>query len=363
VSPLYSALSRIFPTRRKSVAIPRRVVLILPCCIGDVVLGTAVLRALRRAYPDAHITWAVGSWSHDAIARHPDLNGMLDTGHSALPVKSPGTFWHFVRQLRAGDFDLAVSLIRSPLMSLAVALSGIPVRAGVDSAGRGFGYNIRADVNPASERHEAEIYLDVARALGINTEGCYASTPPHSEDLAAARAAVASLNIEGPFAVINPAGGSNPGMVLDAKRYPPHGLSVIARGLQANGLPVIVTAGPNDGLLVDALQREMDAPLPTLVGRLTLSQIGALASLSGVYIGNDTGLTHLAAASGAKTVMLMGPSSPHRYAPFTPSSLALWKPADIPVQGVVSGAPHDWEWSHDGITPEDALAEILRFIG
>lgn len=362
MSLLYSFLSRIFPTRRRLTAVPRRVVLILPCCIGDVVLGTVVLRALRRAYPDAHITWAVGSWSQNAIARHPDLNEILDTGQTALPVKSPGDFWHFVGQLRGGDFDLAVSLIRSPLMSLAVALSGIPVRAGVDSAGRGFGYNVRVAIDPSTERHEAEIYLDVARALGVDTGGCYANTPPHPEDLEAARAAVASLNIDGPFAVINPAGGSNPGMVLDAKRYPTHGLSVITRGLQASGLQVILTAGPKDGLLVEALQREMGESLPALVGKLTLSQIGALASLARVYIGNDTGLTHLAAASGAKTIMIMGPSSPKRYAPFTPNSRALWKPADVPVQGVVSGAPRDWEWSRDGITPEDALAAILRFI-
>lgn len=247
-------------------------------------------------------------------------------------------------------------------MSLAVALSGIPVRAGVDSAGRGFGYNVRTPINPVDERHEAEIYLDVARALGIDTVSSYANTPPHPEDMKAAQASLAALNIEGPFAVINPAGGSNPGMVLDAKRYPPQGLSMIARGLQANGLQVIVTAGPNDDLIVEALQREMDAPLPALVGKLTLSQFGALASLARVYIGNDTGLTHLAAASGAKTVMLMGPSSPKRYAPYTPDSIALWKPVALPVQGVVSGAPYDWNWERDGIAPEEALASILRFM-
>jgi ADP-heptose:LPS heptosyltransferase len=362
VSPLYSILSRLFPALRQPFPVPRRVVLILPCCIGDVVLSTAVLCSLRRAYPDAHIIWAVGSWSRDAIARHPDLNGTLDTGPAALPVKTPGGFWRFVRQLRAGNYDLAISLIRSPLMSLAVALSGIPVRAGVDSAGRGFGYNVRAAVDPATERHEAEIYLDVARVLGIEAGGCYAATPPHPDDLAAARRTLESLQISGPFAVINPAGGSNPGMVLDAKRYPPHGLSVIARGLQANGLKVVIVAGPKDGPIVEALQREMDAPLPALAGALTLTQTGALASLANVYIGNDTGLTHLAAASGAKTVMLMGPSSPKRYAPFTLNSLAVWKPADVPVQGVVSGAPRDWDWSHDGIPPEEALAAILQFI-
>jgi ADP-heptose:LPS heptosyltransferase len=134
------------------------------------------------------------------------------------------------------------------------------------------------------------------------------------------------------------------------------------RGLQAKGLQIVIVAGPKDGEIVEALHREMNVRLPAFVGKLTLNQIGALASLAHVYIGNDTGLTHLAAASGAKTVMLMGPSSPKRYAPFAPNSIALWKPITVPARGVVSGAPPDWDWARDGISPEDALAEILRFI-
>jgi ADP-heptose:LPS heptosyltransferase len=290
------------------------------------------------------------------------LTDIIDTGPQALPVKSFNGFWRFVRQLRGGNYDLAVSLIRSPLMSLAVWLSGIPIRAGIDSAGRGFGYNVRAPVDPVVERHEAEIYLDAARQLGIATEDCFANVPPHPDDVLTAQSAVTSLNIKGPFAVINPAGGSNPGMVLDAKRYPPDRLNVIVRGLQAKGLQIVIVAGPKDGEIVEALQCEMDVRLPAFVGKLTLNQIGALTSLAYVYIGNDTGLTHLAAASGAKTVMLMGPSSPRRYAPFAPNSIALWKPITVPARGVVSGAPPDWDWARDGISPEDALAEILRFI-
>lgn len=341
-----------------------RIVLILPCCIGDVVLATAMLHALRRGYSSSEITWAVGSWSRAVIERHPDLDSVLDTGRSALPVKSMGGFWRFVRQLRAGHFDMAISLVRSPLMSLAVGLSGVPVRAGLDSGGRGFGYNVRVGVDPKQERHEAEIYLDVIRALGVNTSGCLARVPVHADDHLAAQQALDALGIRQPFAVVNPAGGENPGMTLSVKRYPPEGLAVIIRGLQERGLNVVLVAGPNDGVLVSAVQSQIKRkrPLPELVGTLSIRQIGALASLSQVYIGNDTGLTHLAAASGAATVMLMGPSSPLRYAPFTENSLALWKPAPVPVQGVVAGAPVGWSWQRDGIEPEDALAAILQFI-
>src|SRR5262245_2406228 len=123
--PRYTLLSRLIHTRPVPPQVGRAV-LILPCCIGDVVLGTAVLKALRTRYPDAHIAWAVGSWSKAAVENHDLLDSILDTGPDALPVRTPGGMLRFVRQLRAGHYDLAVSLVRSPLMSAAVALSGIP---------------------------------------------------------------------------------------------------------------------------------------------------------------------------------------------------------------------------------------------
>ena len=81
-----------------------------------------------------------------------------------------------------------------------------------------------------------------------------------------------------------------------------------------------------------------------------------------LYIGNDTGLTHLAAASGGKTVMVFGPSDPRRYAPFTDDSLALWKPYDL--QGGVGEDVHrDWDWVRDGIDVDTAFAQIQEFLG
>src|SRR5688572_1983202 len=113
----YPILSRLFPTRPAPFT-PQRIVLVLPCCIGDVVLATATLQALRRGYPDAHITWAVGSWSKPAVEHHDLLDAVLDTGNDALPVRTPGGFWRFTRQLRDGHYYLLVSLVRSPLMSV-----------------------------------------------------------------------------------------------------------------------------------------------------------------------------------------------------------------------------------------------------
>jgi ADP-heptose:LPS heptosyltransferase len=95
---------------------------------------------------------------------------------------------------------------------------------------------------------------------------------------------------------------------------------------------------------------------------LSFGEIAALARGARLYIGNDTGLTHLAAAAGAKTVMILGPSDPNRYAPFAPDSLALWKPAALPGGGVAAGAPTDWDWARDGISVDEAEQQIRAWL-
>ncbi len=358
---IYTVLSRLLPTRAAP-RNPRRVVLILPCCIGDVVLATATLAALRRGYPDAHITWAVGSWSKGAVEGHPMLDAILDTGAEALPVRSPRGLLRFARQLRAGHYDLAVSLVRSPLMSAAVWLSGIPSRTGLDSAGRGFGYNVRAPVDPNQPRHEADIYLDVARALGLDVSGCRANVPVREQNQVLSL--LEGQGVRQPFIVVNPAGGRNPGMVLDMKRWPPGNFAALADRLAKQlGAQVVLVGGPDDDLLLVSVADAMKTPALRLAGKLSFGQIAALASLARMYVGNDTGLTHLAAAAGAKTIMILGPSDPERYSPFAPDALALWKPTLVPYGGVAAGAPADWDWSRDGISVDDAEQQIRAWLG
>lgn len=341
-----------------------RIVLILPCCIGDVVLATATLKALRQGFPQSHITWAVGSWSKAAIEHHDLLDAVLDTGPAALPLRSPGQFWRFVQQLRAGQFDIAVSLVRSPLMSLAVLLSGIPQRAGLDSGGRGFGYNIRAPIDPRQPRHEADIYLDVARALGLNTTGCYANVPVTEQSRREVEILLAEQRTAQPYLIMNPAGGRNPGMIMDSKRWPVENFAQLGDRLAAQlGIKsILLVAGPDDKSLLDAVTKSMRTPALSFAGVLSFTQIAALASGATLYIGNDTGLTHLAAAAGAKTVMILGPSDPARYAPFAPQSIAIWKRAPLHQAGVSAGAPQDWDWARDGVGVDETETRILEFL-
>ncbi len=342
---------------------PARIVLILPCCIGDVVLATATLAALRRGYPDAHITWAVGSWSKAVVEHHPLLNEVLDTGAGASPVDTPSAILKFANTLRAGKYDLVVSLVRSPKMSAAVALSGIPTRAGLDSNGRGLGYNIKAKIDPDQPRHEAEIYLDVPRALGLDVSDMRANIPVNDADRVSIQGKLARAGVSRRYIVVNPAGGRNPGMTFDAKRYPPEKLADLAMLLAlARNAQIVAIGGKQDQPLLDAVASALPSPPAQFAGTLSFGEIAALAADALLYIGNDTGLTHLAAAAGGKTAMIMGPTDPRRYAPFAEKAIAVWKPATVSDRGVSSGALKDWDWDRDGISVEDAETQIEAFL-
>lgn len=341
---------------------PKRILIILPCCIGDVIMATASLSALRRAYPKAHIAWMVGGWSKNAILNHAHLNAIVDLGSNDTSRKLMLTLPRVVNLIRAGKYDLLVSFVRSPVISLAALASGVPIRAGLDSGGRGFGYTVKAKVDPDVPRHEADIYLDVVRALDIKTTTPFANVAVLDADREAVRDRLDAAGIAGKYLVVHPGGGQNPGMTLDAKRYPPDKLAALANRLAAKlDAAVVVIGSPKDQALVDAV-REALIPHHAPFTNLSFGQIAALAAGSALYIGNDTGMTHLASAAGAKTVAIFGPSDPKRYAPFGKDVLTLWRSTDVGSRGVAGGAPVEWDWDRNGISVEDAEKQILDWL-
>lgn len=346
-----------------TVTSPARLLIIQPCCIGDVVMATAALDALRRAYPQARIAWLIGAWSRPALEGHPWIDALIDCGPGALPG-----ILTTARLIRAERPDLLVSFVRSPRMSAAALLSGVRMRAGLDSAGRGFGYTVRARIDPAERRPEAEIYLDVVRALGIDPPGARTFVPVAETDAAAVATRLRADGLTGDYLVVHAGGGRNPGMMMAVKRYPPDRLADLAarlaRRLQA---AVIVIGAADDAAAVAGLRaaiRAADVSALAYAGEFSFGQIGALAAGARLYLGSDTGLTHYAAAAGARTVALFGPSDPIRYAPYSDHALALWKPTARIGSGGVSGGPvADWDWDRDGISVDEAEARIVAWMG
>ena len=277
-----------------------------------------------------------------------------------LPQRSPRQLLRLARQLREGRYDLVLSLTRSPLVSLAVGLSGIPLRAGLDSGGRGLGYNLRVPLDPAQVRQEAEIYLEVAGALGLNVNGCQANVPVREALWPEIRQRLLAAGIDPErYTLLLPAGGSNPGMTLTQKRWPPQHYAQLARQL---GTDIVLVGGPEDSAILAAVSEQLSGPFLSLAAELSFAGIALLARRARVAVGNDSGLTHLAAAAGARTVAIFGPSDPRRYAPFSPGVLVLWRPGPLQASGVNVGSMPGWNWQQHGIGADEVCARVLDFL-
>lgn len=315
------ALRPFFRAPRDPLVAPRRILIFRRCCLGDVLMTTPLLAALTAAYPEAQISYAVGKWSAAALIGHSELHAII-----RLPEHPGWRDWvRIVGRLRRERCDLALLPERSPLPALAAALAGIPHRVGLDSAGRGFALTVRVPV-PAL-RHETDLALDLARALGLPTP----ERRPRFRPSAAARAEVAALlagrGVRQPLFVTHPGGGANPGVTMDTKRWPPERFARVGAALLARhgGTLAIVGAAGDAGAVAATLAA---APTGTLDlgGALNLDQLGALCERAALYLGNDAGTAHLAEACGAPTVIVFGPTDPVQYGPTDGIGEAVWDP-------------------------------------
>src|SRR5437588_3529770 len=118
LSAVLTTLERIVDVVQEAPALPvapRRLVVLKSCCLGDVLLATPLLAALRRAYPRAHLVAGVGRWARPALLNNPDLDGLLDLESVGLGRLRPAASTRVAPRLRAWCFGLAPLLDRTPL--------------------------------------------------------------------------------------------------------------------------------------------------------------------------------------------------------------------------------------------------------
>ncbi len=301
------------------------ILVIKPCCIGDLILATPAIGQLRKGLPHAKIVVATGAWSKVVLIDNPDVDEIIDLGQVGVGSKVRlKEYLSLASNLKNKHFQLCLVFDRSPLVSLLPLLAGVPVRAGLDSKGRGFSLNVRV---PATEgKHEAELYLDIVRSLGIvvNQPQLRFCLPDSSLKWAREQ-----LRPElGPLVVLQAGGGVNPGASMFEKRWPLERYSELAGLFIKRGYRIVAIGDQSDREAAGRLKRLHDngtEKVIDLAGQTTLGQLGAALSMSSVYVGNDSGPTHLAAAVGTPVVAIFGPSRPESYAPYTKDTRIIYK--------------------------------------
>jgi heptosyltransferase I len=279
---------------------PRRIVIIKPSALGDIIHALPVLSALRGRFPDAHIAWVVNRTYQGLLQGHPDLNAVLpfdrglakrDAIHAAM------SYWEFFRLLRREKFDLAIDLqglFRSSLMMLA---TGARRRVGLSSGREGSQW-CYTDTVPGAElrgMHAVDRYWLMAQAFGAG-DLPRRFTIPISE-AAHAWAEQMLCNCPRPWVAVGV------GARWMTKRWPAEHYATLLRKAQDRfeGTAIFV-GGPDESEAARQVARRLRAHTLELTGRTSLPQLSAVLSRADVMIANDTGPLHLAAALGRPVV-------------------------------------------------------------
>jgi lipopolysaccharide heptosyltransferase II len=316
------------PFIQRAISHPRSIVLIKPCCIGDLIMTTPLLEVIHHNYPDAHITYVAGTWSKSIPEHHPAVHTVIDCGTMGIPgCYGLKDYMKMVRLLRRQHFDLAFVLDRSPMLTLLPWLAGVPRRVGPDSLGRGFSLTDRVPVSTSRDhlQHQADIYLDLARVLKLTINQPRMRFVPTAEERQGIQSSTRTR------VAVFAGGGSNPGMELTAKRWPLERYREIVRRLvQILGVQVLLIGGREDGVLNEKLLEGLDAPTGSVInlaGQTSFGQTAAQIEACALFIGNDSSPMHLAAAVGTPVIAIFGPTSPTEYGPYPlsdPKHIAIW---------------------------------------
>jgi heptosyltransferase-1 len=287
----------------------RRLLLIKPSSLGDIVHAMPTLAALKSRFPEASVTWVVKRQWAGLVERIEGVDQIvpLDTGLRGWLSKVPS--------LRAGHFDLVIDLQGLFRSGLLAWLSGSPRRVGLATGREGspLFYTERVPV-AMSRLHAVDRYLLVAAALG-------ATRPPvplfrfraRDADQLAVRRLLQREHVpsDRPWVAMNVSAR------WPTKRWPVDSFAQAADSLAREGLgPVVLIGGRSDQEDAARVRSLMRTESVDFTGQTEVGLLPTLLQQAAVLVTNDSGPMHIAAAVGTPVVALFGPTDPMRTGPY-----------------------------------------------
>lgn len=285
----------------------------MPNWIGDAVMATPALGALRRGFPRAEITAVAVPLVHELLAHHAHLDRSIRYDSGSRHAGLRGSL-EMVRLLRAEGFNLAVLFPNGFDAALMAWLAGVPRRVGYARDARGLLLTSAVPL-PGEPLHQAASYLRIVQAALPTPLGCDPAglEPTLMLEAADHEAAASLLDSALPRSLV----GICPGAVYGpAKRWLPRRFAEVADRLaDRHGVAVAIFGGAEERGIADQVASAMRHPSLVLAGRATLRQSMAILSRCRLLVCNDSGLMHVAAALGVPVVAVFGPTDPRATAP------------------------------------------------
>jgi lipopolysaccharide heptosyltransferase II len=275
--------------------------------IGDMILSTPALKAIKKAMPHSKLV-VLASYSNCAvILNNPYIDEIVVYDHTGSLFRKIGV----IRRLRCYRFDLAIDPYPDYELRTAIIafLSGAKIRVGYNSHGREVFFNVQTPkIN--DKKHFVDITADVLKPLGVATED---KRPEYFLTDVEREWAKNWLNKKG--VGTKPLVGLHPGAYYESQRWPLDRFAELANHLvKRRHLDLIVFGGPNDEKLIDQLLSMVDEKILTYVGT-DLRRFVALLSCCRTLICNNSGPLHMAVATNTSTISFMGPTDKDRWMP------------------------------------------------
>jgi lipopolysaccharide heptosyltransferase II len=285
----------------------KRVLVVRLRSIGDTVLTTPSLIALRRALPDAQIDVLLEPWIAPLLEGFDVVDNVL-TVHDGL-VGRLRTAW----ELRGRDYDAVLNLHGGTTATMLTAATRARYRVGYQAYQYAFlhthRYPAAIDYWNIPVPHSAEQQLALLGFAGINVQD-----RPKSRLIVTEHASAAIddrlQNIHLPIALLHPAAA------FQTKQWPTANFARTAEFLADRGVHSVAIASKPESEVLEMLERESKVPISTF-DDLSLPEITALAAKAKLFVGNDSGIAHIAAAVNAPAVVIFGSSNRGHWRPWT----------------------------------------------
>jgi lipopolysaccharide heptosyltransferase II len=360
----------------------RRILCVRLDSLGDVLMCTPAMRALRQAVPGRTLTLLGSPAGAAAQPFIPELDdaiawdapwmkaaGLQAAGLQAAGLKTaaPGAASAApapIATLAAHAFDAAVIFTTYTQSALPAALlcqlAGIPLRL---AHCRENPYDLLSDWIPDPEpatlvRHEVQRQLALVQRVGCRSAEPGLSFVPRPADFAAARMRLSAAGVapDRPWILLHP------GASAASRRYPPaHWAQVLRLLADDPRLPLVLTGSAAEAELVDAIQFASAVPAVSLAGRLSLGELGAALQMAAVAVTNNTGPAHMAAAVGTPVVDLYALTNP-QHTPWHVRNRVLFH--DVPCRFCYkSTCPQGHQACLTGVAPQRVAAAVHELLG
>ncbi len=301
---------------------PQRILIVQPSWVGDAVMATPALRALRELYPDAHISYLIRRYVKDVYTGMPWANQLISYRTGKTKSKTGKGVFDLAARLRAGKFDLAILMPNSFKSALICRMAKIPRVLGYERDGRGFLLTDR--LMPA--RAEGKFvpspiihsYMSLAKYLGSTTNDLRMQLFVTDTDRREAAGVFARAGLDASFD--RPAAAGAPPLILlnpgaqygAAKLWKAEYFAALGdRFVSELGATVLLSSAPKERPIIKTILGHMKHPAVDLSNAgMTLGSLKEIVRRCDLMVTNDTGPRHIAAALDVPVVTVFGPTHP-----------------------------------------------------